>query len=326
MQLQEKTDDSSCAYFYMVKIRERRIMEFKQLEAFVAVVDYNSFSEAARRLYLTQPTISAHIHTLETELNSRLILRTTKKLSVTDRGYQLYDYAVRMLHMRDHLIEDFTGSQKKVIELGVSTIPSAYLLPELLGSFGKELSDVYFHAWQGDSTGAIQRVLDGSVDLSLVGQKTDDDSCCFLPFCQDVLVLATPVNEHFLRLEPEKVNFQDFLKEPFIMRENGSGTKKEMDLFLEKIGVSSSDLNVVARMNDLESIKKSIVNGIGISILSSCSVKDLAQTRQILLFPLEGPAQARTFYIVYNKNRILKPHVKQFIRFVQNYYIQTESS
>ena len=295
-------------------------MEFKQLEAFVAVVDYNSFSEAARRLYLTQPTISSHIHTLETELNSRLILRTTKKLSVTDRGYQLYDYAVRMLHMRDHLIEDFTGSQKKVIELGVSTIPSAYLLPELLGAFGKELSDVYFHAWQGDSTGAIQRVLDGSVDLSLVGQKTDDDSCCFLPFCQDVLVLATPVNEHFLRLEPEKVNFQDFLKEPFIMRENGSGTKKEMDLFLERMDIPPSELNVVAQMNDLESIRKSIVNGLGISVLSARSVADLEKTNQLLVFPLDESVHMRSFYIVYSRNRILKPHVQKFIRFIQDFY------
>ena len=66
-------------------------MEFKQLEAFAAVVEYNSFSEAARRLYLTQPTVSAHIRALETELNSRLIIRSTQKVSVTARGYQLYD-------------------------------------------------------------------------------------------------------------------------------------------------------------------------------------------------------------------------------------------
>lgn len=63
------------------------LMEFKQLEAFVAVVDYNSFTEAARHLYLTQPTISAHILALEKELNSRLIIRTTKQLTVTRRGF-----------------------------------------------------------------------------------------------------------------------------------------------------------------------------------------------------------------------------------------------
>ncbi len=80
-------------------------MEFKQLEAFVAVVDYGSFSEAARKLYLTQPTISTHIRSLEEELHTRLIIRTTKKLTITPKGYQLYDSAVRMLDIRNNLFE-----------------------------------------------------------------------------------------------------------------------------------------------------------------------------------------------------------------------------
>ena len=195
-------------------------MDFKQLEAFVAVVDYNSFSEAARRLYLTQPTISAHIHTLHEELDSPLIVRTTKKLSITDRGYQLYDYAVRMLHMREHVIEEFTGASKKIIELGASTIPSAYLLPELLSAFGRELPDVYFHAWQSDSTGAIQRVLDGSVDLALAGQKTEDENCCFLPFCQDdfscVIIHQYSSVFFFLKPFPGNKSFIDQCQHKFI--------------------------------------------------------------------------------------------------------------
>lgn len=301
-------------------------MEFKQLEAFVAVVEYNSFSEAARHLYLTQPTISAHIRSLETELNSRLIIRTTKKITVTTRGYQLYDCAIQMLNMRNHLVEEFTGTRKKIIDIGVSTIPSSYLLPELLCAFGKEAEDVFFHSWQSDSIGAIQKVLDGSVDLSLVGQEIDEESCCFIPFCQDSLVIATPVNDHFLARKNNEISLdnqtflEEFLKEPFILRENGSGTRKEIDVFLEDHGISSSQLNVVARMNDLESIKKSIVNGLGISILSARSVTDLQKTRQILVFPLGESARKRTFSIVYSKNRILKPHVKQFIKFVQEFY------
>ena len=94
-----------------------------------------------------------------------------------------------------------------------------------------------------------------------------------------------------------------------------------MDLFLERIGVTTSSLNVIARMNDLESIRKSIVNGLGISILSARSVADLQRTKQILVFPLDETAHKRSFYIVYSKNRILKPHVKQFIQFVRDYYI-----
>ena len=295
-------------------------MEFKQLEAFVAVVDYGSFSEAARKLYLTQPTISAHVRSLEEELHTKLILRTTKKTTITTRGYQLYDSAVRMLEIRNNLLENFTGVQKHMIDLAASTIPSSYLLPEILAAFGKTHPDIYFHSIQADSAESINRVLDGTVDLALVGQNTRDETCVFLPFCQDELVIATPITNHYLGLQNKSVTFEDFIKDPIIIREKGSGTKKEMDLFLEQIGVTPSDLNVIARMNDLEGIKKSIVNGLGISILSARSAIDLQKTKQILLFPLEESAHKRTFYIVYSKNRILKPHVRQFIQFVQNYY------
>ena len=295
-------------------------MEFKQLEAFVAVVDYGSFSEAARKLYLTQPTISAHVRSLEEELHTKLILRTTKKTTITTRGYQLYDSAVRMLEIRNNLLENFTGSQKHMIDLAASTIPSSYLLPEILAAFGKTHPDIYFHSLQADSAESINRVLDGTVDLALVGQNTRNETCIFLPFCQDELVIATPITNHYLSLRNKPVTFGDFIKDPIIIREKGSGTKKEMDLFLERIGITPGDLNVIARMNDLESIKKSIVNGLGISILSARSALDLQKTKQILLFPLEESAHKRTFYIVYSKNRILKPHVRQFIQFVQNFY------
>ena len=250
-------------------------MEFKQLEAFVAVVDYGSFSEAARRLYLTQPTISAHIRSLEDELHMKLIIRTTKKTTITTKGYQLYDSAVRMLEIRNNLLENFTGAHKHMI------------------------------------------------DLALVGQNTRDESCVFIPFCHDELVIATPVTDHYLALKDRETPaiFHDFLKDPIILREKGSGTKKEMDLFLERTGITTGNLNVIARMNDLESIKKSIVNGLGISILSSRSVNDLQRTKQILVFPLEEAAHKRSFYIVYSKNRILKPHVKQFVQFVRDYYM-----
>ena len=211
--------------------------------------------------------------------------------------YQLYDSAFRILDIRNNLLENFTGSRKQIIDLAASTIPSSYLLPELLAGFGRMYPDVYFHSWQTDSSGAINRVLDGTVDLALTGQNTGDDSCVFIPFCQDNMVIATPVNDHYLNLKQKEqpVVFQDFIKDPVIIREKGSGTKKEMDIFLENAGI-------------------------GFSILSARSVVDLQKTKQILLFPLEESAHKRSFYIVYSKNRILKSHVRQFIHYVKEYY------
>ena len=171
---------------HLTTCRGRRILVIyyvKQLESFVAVVEYGSFSEAARRLYLTQPTISSHIRTLEEELHTSLILRTTKKVTVTAHGYQLYDSAIRMLDIRNHLLENFTGSRKQIIDLAASTIPSSYLLPELLAGFGRQYPDVYFHSHQTDSADATNQVLDGSVDLALVGQDSGDKTCTFIPFC-----------------------------------------------------------------------------------------------------------------------------------------------
>ena len=97
-----------------------------ELEAFVAVVDYKSFSEAAKHLYLTQPTISSHIQALEKELNSRLLIRTTKQMKVTDRGMQLYECAVHMLNMRDQITDEFVGNKWKLIDVSASTIPSSF--------------------------------------------------------------------------------------------------------------------------------------------------------------------------------------------------------
>ena len=77
---------------------------------------------------------------------------------------------------------------RQIIDLATSTIPSSYLLPELLAGFGRMYPDVCFHSWQTDSSGAINRVLDGTVDPALTGQNTGDDSCVFIPFCQDNMV------------------------------------------------------------------------------------------------------------------------------------------
>ena len=110
------------------------------------------------------------------------------------------------------------------------------------------------------------------------------------------------------------------LNEPFILREKGSGTKKAIDQYFDQQRIPSGALNVVARMNDLEAVKRSIINGLGISILSAKSVQDLKASRQVLIFPLAHPAPSRSFYIVYRKEHALLPHVRRFIQFVRSYY------
>ena len=108
-------------------------MDFKQLEAFVYVVKLKSFSKAAQRIYLTQPTISAHINSLEKELDTKLIERGTKYVYPTKPGSILYQYAVKMLNLRDDAccsVKNYNKELKGSLTICASTVPSQYILPE----------------------------------------------------------------------------------------------------------------------------------------------------------------------------------------------------
>ena len=110
-------------------------MEFRQLESFCAVVRYQSFTKAAEKLYISQPTISTHIRMLEQEFNSRLIIRTTKNIEITPHGKELFACAQKIFTLKNDLIQKWSEENKKIIRIGASTIPADYILPEVLPLF-----------------------------------------------------------------------------------------------------------------------------------------------------------------------------------------------
>lgn len=295
-------------------------MELKQLESFVAVVVYKSFTEAAKQLYISQPTISTHIQALEKELETKLIVRTTKSIELTKRGAELYECAVKMLDLRDGLLEKWRSWDEKIIRLGVSTIPSAYILPEFLPKFCKEYPEVFFQSIQSDSKGIIEGVLDGRMDVGLVGMEWEAEALACIPFYEDELVVITPVTEHFLALRKNEVPLEELFKEPMILREKGSGTKKAADQFLEKQGISKDSLKVAAYMNDPEAIKNSVEAGLGISIVSKKAAENMIREKRLLAFEFSRYTSGRKFYIIYRKDDVLKPFISTFINYIQKYY------
>lgn len=295
-------------------------MELKQLESFVAVVVYKSFTEAAKQLYISQPTISTHIQALEKELETKLIVRTTKSIELTKRGAELYECAVKMLDLRDGLLEKWRSWDEKIIRLGVSTIPSAYILPEFLPKFCKEYPEVFFQSIQSDSKGIIEGVLDGRMDVGLVGMEWEEEVLACIPFYEDELVVITPVTEHFLALRKKEVPLEELFKEPMILREKGSGTKKAADQFLEKQGISKDSLKVAAYMNDPEAIKNSVAAGLGISIVSKKAAENMIREKRLLAFEFSRYTSGRKFYIIYRKDDVLKPFISTFINYIQKYY------
>lgn len=295
-------------------------MDFRQLEAFCAVVEWGSFSEAAKHLFITQPTISSHIRTLEKSLNTRLLERTTKSIAVTPEGQQFYEYAKSLLRLREKTLREFNKTDRNVIQFGASSIPSAYILPEILSAYHQKNTNITFDVVQSDSKGILDRLLSGSLDMGVTGTAITDDHCYCKAIYRDEMVLAAPATAHYQSLYKKGCPLEKLLKEPYLMREDGSGTKKEADRFLETLGLDSTSLNVVARMNDLESIKQSIIYGLGISILSKKVTKDLERDNRVLVFPLSQGGIYRNYYLVYRKNKIQNRQLWNFIQFVEGYY------
>lgn len=291
-------------------------MDFKQLQSFTAVVKHQSFTKAAESLFLSQPTVSAHVSALEEELGKRLILRTTKNIELTPKGQEVYDYAVRILGLRDRMVECCAVQPQKIIHLGASTIPSAYILPELLPEFGTLFPDTYFSIHQSDSQGVVDALKEGLFDVGMIGMRVEDDRIECTPYCQDQMVLITPVNEHFLQLKQQGCSIRELLREPVIMREAGSGSKKTADLFLENMGITEETLNIVARVNDQEAIKNMVSGGLGISIISQMAARSILAEKRVLSFPLDADTSGRMIYLIHRKDYILAPHILAFLKFM----------
>ena len=137
-------------------------MNLKQLEAFVEVAEGGSFSKAAKNLYLTQPTISAHISALEKELEVRLFVRNTKEVSLSAEGQTLYRYASQMVDLEKRIEEEF-GERRKMgrrcITIAASTIPSQYLLPKILARFNEKYPGEQLRIREMDSAQVVEQVL-----------------------------------------------------------------------------------------------------------------------------------------------------------------------
>ncbi|OUO39153.1 LysR family transcriptional regulator [Megamonas hypermegale] len=295
-------------------------MELRQLQSLMAVVEYKSFSKAAEKLFISQPTISTHIRMLEEELNSRLIIRTTKSIEVTMHGRELYECAHQIFSLKDNLVQRWAEENKKIIRVGASTIPADYILPEVLPVFRKHEPDIKFYIHQNDSQNIISGLLNGNFSLGMVGMKQQEKMISFVPFYQDEMVMITPKKERFLNINKDNFSLKDIIfNEPIILREQGSGSKKSIETYFEKMNINEEDLQIIARLNDQESIKKLVASGLGISFISEKAVEDSAKEK-LLVFKLPNYSTKRNLYFAYRKDYILQEHIVRFIKFVQDFY------
>lgn len=302
-------------------------MDFKQLEAFSAVVNLGSFSRAGERLFLTQPTISAHIRSLEQELGVQLIVRTTKEVYPSEEGKRLYAYAQKLLRLRDDAIASVTSSAPPaggVVTVAASSIPAQYVLPDAVAAFCRSHPDASVRSIRCDSAAVVRQVAEGTVDLGMTGTAPPSPHCVFHDLCGDELVVITPNAERYQALPRGGFPRALLLRERFIQREAGSGTRREFERFLEEIGVPPARLRVAAEMDDPEAIKRAVSRGLGVSIISRRAAADFERFGLLLIFPLEGGALGRRLYLVQRKSGRLSPAARALAEFLLGQFRKAE--
>ncbi|WP_073147882.1 selenium metabolism-associated LysR family transcriptional regulator [Paramaledivibacter caminithermalis] len=293
-------------------------MDFKQLETFVAVVKLKSFSKAAENLFITQPTVSNHIINLEKELNTVLINRTNKKITLTTAGALLYKHAIDILNKKENAIftlNQFKGKIEGILEISSSTIPEQYFLPELLKKFSKIYPHVKYDLKKYDTGQVIDKILYGEIDFGIVGAKKEHKQLEYIEIMDDRIVFVGP-NAGGKYLNIDSITLEKLLKLPIIIREEGSGTRNIVENVLSKNNISLDDLNIVAYIENTETIKQCVKKGLGFTFISHQAVAWDIENELLKDIHIKDFQVKRKFYFVYHKSRALSPLAETFKKFV----------
>jgi len=293
-------------------------MDLWQLHVFVSVVDHKSFSKASSAIHLSQPTVSLHIKELEAHFECRLLDRLGKITEPTKAGEILYRYAKKLLTLRNHAesaLHDFLGKAKGTLFIGGSTIPAGYIIPKLIRPFSKLFPDISIELAAGDTFQIIQEIRKGKIEIGIVGAKIDDPQIKQEKLMRDDMKLIIPANHKWANRV--SVDCSMLFEEVFIARKKGSGTWQSILNALDDAGFNSGDLKTSITMGNTISVIQSILNHVGISILSTIAVQDDINKGRLKALPVKGLDLSRFFYLTFSKKRILSPICKKFIEFTR---------
>ncbi|MCP4664839.1 MAG: LysR family transcriptional regulator [Deltaproteobacteria bacterium] len=306
----------------MKKTASQRIpsidFDLRQLEIFRKVVELKSFSKAADQVFLAQASVSERIATLENLVGTRLLDRLGRQVAPTKAGELLYKQAVLLLDMKRAAsleMEQFLGLRQGKIHMGGSTIPGEYILPKYLGDFHEKYPSISVLLTIADTGEIERRVLDGNVELGVIGSKSGQRNLVHSKLWQDELVLAVPARHGWA--DKEEVSIKDLFDEPFIMRETGSGTLKIIENYLQSAGRHAlDDLEVAARFGTSTAVKEGIKAGLGISILSSRALDTELKTGILKALRVKDLPMSRNFYLIRDRRRVVSPLCRAMIDFL----------
>ncbi|MEN8210524.1 MAG: selenium metabolism-associated LysR family transcriptional regulator [Thermodesulfobacteriota bacterium] len=288
-------------------------MDIRKLELFCKVVELQSFTLAGKACFLSQPTVSEHIRELEQNLDQRLLNRLSQRVTPTPAGKLLYEYACRILKIRQEAIkaiEQYGNRLAGRITIGCGTIPGTYILPELLSNFRKKYPEIKTTLQIANSHTIAVQIMDEKLDLGVIGAKWNEPGLEWTEIFTDELSLIVTPNHPWSG--KKHVSCKDLLAQPFIIREPGSGTRKVISNFLKAKGYKESDLKEVAQIGSSAAVKEAVKAGCGISILSNRAVKDAVECKRLATVNVRDLKFKRPFYLVQRKKMELLPIVKIF--------------
>lgn len=293
-------------------------INLKQLEAFVATAEFSSFTKAAEELFLTQSTVSSHINALENTLGIRLIQRSARqRVMLTKEGELVYREAREILERCQSLQDLKKQTQCNQLIIGASSVPGQCLMPEIMSDFLAVNPNCHYMQLKGDSIRIHQYLAQGKANLGFVGIAANPREYHYHPVAEDRLVLITANKEPFQTLHRCGASGLELLHMPMILREENSGTRQEMELFLQKLQISTEQLHVVAQIDNPEAIRSSVSRGLGVSIMSVLAAREYLLSGQLLSFELGDQGAFRKIYLTWRKDALLSTAEQKFLEFVK---------
>ena len=293
-------------------------MKLKTLKIFIKVIDTGSYSKAAEKMGLTQPAISMQIKTLEEKLETELVLKKRGKLNLTPAGQVVYKNAKKIMLDWEKLkyeVEDKKDKAYKSIFIGSSTIPSEYILPDLLAKLAKDDPEIKSCIEVGDSAEMIELLEDGEVDIVLVGFKPLDEKYKTVEIAEDELKLITP-KKHKLS-QKEEIYINNLKNENILIREVGSGTRKAMLNSFREAGLKFNDLNIKSRLGSTEAIIAAVQAGLGVSFVSKFASSKAKKYGRVEELEVKDVDFTRKFYLAYNKNKDNSELIEKIIKILK---------
>ncbi len=289
-------------------------MDFKQIEAFVNVVRYKSFSKAADATFFTQPTISTHIRNLEKELGVKLLDRKSRAVEMTPQGSKFYRYAVEMINARAQAFDALNETDETIdgiLEIQTSSIPGVTFLPDILSGFRREHEGIQYYVSVSDSQTVVENISDRRGEIGFVGEKIVSSSIECIRVASDKSVLIAPPSYGI----GSSVSLSDVMSYPFIWRETGSATRKTFEASAMDLGFGKDEFEVAALIDDMDAIIRSVESGLGVAIISEKIASTLGD--RVSVSEITDFTQDRCFYMIHLKSISLSPAAEAFTAYVK---------